>query len=64
MVRMPFLLLNGGPQFKFDEAVSFQVATNDQAETDRYWDAITKNGGQESACPHSSGKYRRTKPAR
>ena len=47
---MPFLLLNGGPQFKFDEAVSFQVATNDQAETDRYWDAITKNGGQESAC--------------
>jgi predicted 3-demethylubiquinone-9 3-methyltransferase (glyoxalase superfamily) len=42
--------LNGGPQFKFDEAVSFQVATNDQAETDRYWDAITKNGGQESAC--------------
>jgi predicted 3-demethylubiquinone-9 3-methyltransferase (glyoxalase superfamily) len=47
---MPFLLLNGGPQFKFDEAVSFQVATNDQAETDRYWNAITKNGGQESAC--------------
>ena len=47
---MPFLLLNGGPQFKFDEAVSFQVATDDQAETDRYWDAITKNGGQESAC--------------
>jgi len=48
--KMPFMLLNGGPQFKFDEAVSFQVATNDQAETDRYWDAITKNGGQESAC--------------
>ena len=47
---MPFLLLNGGPEFKFDEAVSFQVATDDQAETDRYWDAITKSGGQESAC--------------
>ena len=46
----PFCLLNGGPQFKFDEAVSFMVATEDQAETDRYWDAITKNGGQESAC--------------
>jgi predicted 3-demethylubiquinone-9 3-methyltransferase (glyoxalase superfamily) len=47
---MPFLLLNGGPQFKFDEAISYQIATDDQAETDRYWDAITKNGGQESAC--------------
>ena len=47
---MPFLLLNGGPEFKFDEAVSFQVATDDQAETDRYWNAITGNGGQESAC--------------
>jgi predicted 3-demethylubiquinone-9 3-methyltransferase (glyoxalase superfamily) len=45
-----FLFLNGGPQFKFDEAVSFQVATEDQAETDRYWNAITQNGGQESAC--------------
>ncbi|KGQ20395.1 3-demethylubiquinone-9 3-methyltransferase [Lysobacter dokdonensis DS-58] len=48
--KMPFLLLNGGPQFKFDEAVSFQVATDDQAETDRYWNAIVDNGGQESAC--------------
>ena len=47
---MPFLLLNGGPEFKFDEAVSFQVATEDQAETDRYWNAITKNGGEESMC--------------
>ena len=47
---MPFLLLNGGPEFKFDEAISFQVSTEDQAETDRYWDAITKNGGEESAC--------------
>lgn len=47
---MPFLLLNGGPEFKFDEAVSFQVATEDQAETDRYWNAITTNGGEESMC--------------
>ncbi|MBF6024032.1 VOC family protein [Lysobacter niastensis] len=47
---MPFLLLNGGPEFKFDEAVSFQVATDDQAETDRYWKAITESGGEESMC--------------
>lgn len=46
----PFLLLNGGPQFKFDEAVSFQVATEDQDETDRFWNAITQGGGEESAC--------------
>lgn len=47
---MPFLLLNGGPQFTFDEAVSFQVATEDQAETDRYWNAIIGAGGQASVC--------------
>ena len=50
ILGMPFLFLNGGPAFKFDEAVSFQVATDDQAETDRYWDAIVGNGGEESAC--------------
>jgi len=50
ILGMPFVLLNGGPTFKFNEAVSFQVATDDQAETDRYWNAITKNGGAESAC--------------
>ena len=42
--------LNGGPTFKHNEAFSFQVATADQAETDRYWNAIVGNGGQESAC--------------
>lgn len=42
--------LNGGPQFKHSEAFSFQIATRDQAETDRYWDAIVGNGGQESQC--------------
>ena len=42
--------LNGGPVFTPNEAFSFQVATADQAETDRYWNAITGNGGSESAC--------------
>lgn len=50
ILGMPFLLLNGGPEFTFNEAISFQVATNDQAETDRYWKAITDNGGEESVC--------------
>ena len=42
--------LNGGPQFKHSEAFSFQIATEDQEETDRYWNAIVGNGGQESEC--------------
>ena len=42
--------LNGGPNFKPNESVSFMVLTEDQEETDRYWNAITRNGGQESAC--------------
>jgi predicted 3-demethylubiquinone-9 3-methyltransferase (glyoxalase superfamily) len=42
--------LNGGSAFAQTEAFSFQIATEDQAETDRYWDAIVGNGGQESAC--------------
>ena len=46
----PFVGLNGGPNFKPNEAVSFMVETEDQAETDRYWDAIVGNGGAESAC--------------
>ena len=45
-----FLGLNGGPTFTPNEAVSFMVVTADQAETDRYWDAIVGNGGEESAC--------------
>ncbi|MGZ8998640.1 MAG: VOC family protein, partial [Allosphingosinicella sp.] len=45
-----YIGLNGGPQFKFTEAVSFQVRTEDQAETDRLWDALIGNGGQESQC--------------
>ena len=47
---LPCLGLNGGPAFRQTEAFSFQIATEDQAETDRYWDAIVGNGGQESAC--------------
>jgi predicted 3-demethylubiquinone-9 3-methyltransferase (glyoxalase superfamily) len=42
--------LNGGPTFKYSEAFSFQIATDDQEETDRYWNAIVDNGGQESEC--------------
>ena len=47
---VPCLGLNGGPMFRHSEAFSFQIATDDQAETDRYWAAITGNGGEESAC--------------
>jgi predicted 3-demethylubiquinone-9 3-methyltransferase (glyoxalase superfamily) len=47
---IPCMGLNGGPAFTQTEAFSFQIATEDQAETDRYWDAIVGNGGQESAC--------------
>jgi 2-polyprenyl-6-hydroxyphenyl methylase/3-demethylubiquinone-9 3-methyltransferase len=50
VVGIPCLGLNGGPAFKHSEAFSFQVLTEDQAETDRYWDAIVNNGGTESAC--------------
>ena len=47
---IPCIGLNGGPHFKHSEAFSFQIATDDQAETDRLWDAIVNNGGQESEC--------------
>ena len=50
VLGIPCLGLNGGPAFRHSEAFSFQVATEDQAETDRYWEAIVGNGGQESAC--------------
>jgi predicted 3-demethylubiquinone-9 3-methyltransferase (glyoxalase superfamily) len=49
--------LNGGPAFKHNEAFSFQIATDDQAETDRYWNAIIGNGGQESACGWCKDKW-------
>ena len=47
---IPCLGLNGGPTFKHTEAFSFQIATDNQEETDRYWNAIIGNGGTESAC--------------
>jgi predicted 3-demethylubiquinone-9 3-methyltransferase (glyoxalase superfamily) len=50
VLGIPCLGLNGGPAFRHTEAFSFQVATDDQAETDRLWNAIVHNGGQASAC--------------
>ena len=50
VLGIPCLGLNGGPAFPHSEAFSFQVATDTQEETDRYWNAIVGNGGQESAC--------------
>lgn len=47
---IPCIGLNGGPTFRHSEAFSFQIATDDQEETDRYWNAIVENGGEESAC--------------
>jgi len=54
---IPCLGLNGGPMFKHNEAFSFQIATDDQEETDRYWNAITGNGGSESACGWCKDKW-------
>ena len=56
VMGVPCLGLNGGPAFKHNEAFSFQVATGDQAETDRYWNAIVGNGGQESGLPPRAGR--------
>ena len=50
VLGIPCLGLNGGPAFTHSEAFSFQVATDNQEETDRYWNAIVGNGGKESAC--------------
>ena len=50
VLGIPCMGLNGGPAFKHSEAFSFQVATRDQAETDRYWNAILDHGGEASAC--------------
>jgi predicted 3-demethylubiquinone-9 3-methyltransferase (glyoxalase superfamily) len=54
---IPCIGLNGGSQFKHSEAFSFQIATDDQAETDRYWNAIVGNGGAESACGWCKDKW-------
>jgi predicted 3-demethylubiquinone-9 3-methyltransferase (glyoxalase superfamily) len=52
-----FVGLNGGPNFKPNEAISFMVVTENQQETDRYWNAIVGNGGQESACGWCKDKW-------
>jgi predicted 3-demethylubiquinone-9 3-methyltransferase (glyoxalase superfamily) len=57
VLGMPFVGLNGGPHFKHSEAVSFQVFTDSQEETDRYWNAIISNGGQEGQCSWCKDKF-------
>jgi predicted 3-demethylubiquinone-9 3-methyltransferase (glyoxalase superfamily) len=57
VMGIPCIGLNGGPGFKHNKAFSFQVATDDQAETDRLWNAIIGNGGQESACGWCKDKW-------
>ncbi len=57
VLGIPCMGLNGGTAFKHSEAFSFQVATEDQAETDRYWNAIVGNGGKESECGWCKDKW-------
>ena len=57
VLGLPCLGLNGGPEFTPNEAFSFQIATADQEETDRYWNAIVNNGGQESQCGWCKDKW-------
>ena len=57
VLGIPCLGLNGGSAFKQSEAFSFQIATENQEETDRYWNAIVRNGGKESACGWCKDKW-------
>jgi predicted 3-demethylubiquinone-9 3-methyltransferase (glyoxalase superfamily) len=57
VVGVPCVGLNGGPIFKHNESFSFQIQTEDQAETDRYWNAIVGNGGEPSACGWCKDKW-------
>jgi 2-polyprenyl-6-hydroxyphenyl methylase/3-demethylubiquinone-9 3-methyltransferase len=57
VLGIPCVGLNGGTAFKQSEAFSFQIITEDQAETDRYWNAIVSNGGQESQCGWCKDKW-------
>ncbi len=57
VMGIPCLGLNGGPAFQHNESFSFQVATDDQAETDRLWNAIVSNGGKESECGWCKDKW-------
>ena len=53
----PFIALNGGPYFTFNEAISFQIPCKDQSEIDHYWEMLTKDGGQESQCGWLKDKF-------
>ena len=57
LMGIPCIGLNGGPAFRHSEAFSFQIATIDQAETDRYWNSIVDNGGQPSVCGWCKDKW-------
>ena len=57
VVGIPCIAINGGTTFKQSEAFSFQIATDDQAETDKYWNAIVRNGGKESQCGWCKDKW-------
>ncbi len=57
LLGSPYLALNGGPGFPFTQAISLQVYTDTQEETDRYWNAIVGNGGAESMCSWCRDKY-------
>ncbi len=57
VLGIPCMGLNGGPTFKHNESFSFQIATDNQEETDRYWNAIVGNGGQESQCGWCKDKW-------
>ncbi|MGH6786451.1 MAG: VOC family protein [Novosphingobium sp.] len=57
VMGIPCMGLNGGPHFKHSEAFSFTVTTEDQAETDKYWNAIVGNGGKESQCGWCRDKW-------
>jgi predicted 3-demethylubiquinone-9 3-methyltransferase (glyoxalase superfamily) len=57
LLGQEFIAINAGNEFTFNEAVSFNIACKDQSEIDYYWDAITKNGGQESVCGWCKDKY-------
>ena len=57
VMGIPCIGLNGGPRFKHSEAFSFQVATDGQAETDHYWNALTADGGEESQCGWCRDKW-------
>jgi predicted 3-demethylubiquinone-9 3-methyltransferase (glyoxalase superfamily) len=57
VVGIPCMAINGGPTFKQSEAFSFQISTDDQEETDRYWNAIVGNGGEESQCGWCKDKW-------